>query len=83
MFLFLVVKGDLTGRFLQTNGNFAMVWDSLTSTFAVFVKAHLLVIYHTVDIVPRSATNSKNRNAKKRIKNCIIMPILIINLWCF
>lgn len=34
-----------------------MIRDSLTGTFAVFVKADLLVVYHTVDIVPRSATN--------------------------
>lgn len=55
-----------------------MVWNSLTSTFAVFVKAQLLVIYHTVHIVPRSTKHIENRNAEKLLKCINIKNVFVL-----
>lgn len=52
MFLLLVIKGHFTDSLLQTHRDLTVVRDARSSTLGVFIEAHFLVIYDTINIVP-------------------------------
>lgn len=52
MLLLLVIKGHFTDSLLQTHRDLTVVGDARSSTLGVFVEAHFLVIYDTINIVP-------------------------------
>ncbi len=55
MFLLLVVQRHLADGVLQADGNLTVVGNTLTGTLLVLIETHLLLIDHTVHIVPRPA----------------------------
>lgn len=55
MFLLLVVQRHLADGVLQADGNLAVVGNTLTGALLVLIETHLLLIDHTVHIVPRPA----------------------------
>lgn len=38
MFPLLVVTGDFTHSLSETDGHLAVIWNAITSTFAVFIE---------------------------------------------
>lgn len=53
MLLLLVIKGHFTDSLFQTHRDLTVVRDARSSTLGIFIEAHFLVIYDTIDIVPR------------------------------
>lgn len=52
MLLLLVIKGHFADGLFQTHRDLTMVGDARSSTLGIFVEAHFLVIYDTINIVP-------------------------------
>lgn len=55
MFLLLVVQCHFADGILEADGNLAVVGNTLTGTLLILIETHLLLIDHTVHIVPRPA----------------------------
>ena len=55
VFLLLVVERHLAGGLLQSDGDLAVIRDALSRALLVLIEAHLLLVYHTVHVVPRPA----------------------------
>lgn len=55
VFLLLVVQRHLADGVLQADWNLVVVGNSLTGTLLILIETHLLLIDHTVHIVPRPA----------------------------
>lgn len=55
MFLLLVVQCHLADGVLQADWNLAVVGDTLTGALLILIETHLLLVDHTVHIVPRPA----------------------------
>lgn len=55
VFLLLVVRRHLADGVLQADGNLAVVGNPLTGALLVLIETHLLLIDHTVHVVPRPA----------------------------
>lgn len=52
MLLLLVVKGYFTDGLFQAHRDLTVVGDARSSTLGIFIEAHFLVIYDTINIVP-------------------------------
>lgn len=59
MFLLLVVQRHLANGVLQADGNLAVVGNTLTGALLVLIETHLLLIDHTVHVVPRPAETQR------------------------
>lgn len=55
MFLLFVIKSYFTDSFFQTHRDLTVVGDSRSSSLGIFIETHFLVIYDTINIVPRPA----------------------------
>lgn len=55
MFLLLVVCRHLTHGILEADGDLTVVGDALTGALLVLVETHLMLVNHTVHVVPRPA----------------------------
>ena len=67
VFLLLVVQRHLAHGVLQADGDLAVVGDSLTGALLVLIESHLLLVDHTVHVVPRPAgTESEETRAQMR-----------------
>lgn len=52
MLLLLVIKGHFADGLFQSHRDLTVVGDTRSSTLGIFVEAHFLVIYDTINIVP-------------------------------
>lgn len=63
VFLLLVVQRHLADGVLQGDGDLAVVGNPLTGALLILVEAHLLLVDHTVHVVPRPAGTQTDRRS--------------------
>lgn len=51
--LLLIVSGHLAYSVSQADGELVVVGDTLARILVVLVEAHLMVVDHTIDVMPR------------------------------